>query len=186
VAKNVDNVRVYGDIDSAVWVAAKGTTAPTDPTTAPGAGFVELGWLGEDGMTEMREVDTDQKRAWQGAAIVRTVRTSDTRRFKFVCLETNKTTIGLTRPGSTPSTAAGVTTTSVKAYTGSDKRAWIIDQRDGSVDNRKVVPDGEVVEMGDITGQNGELVAYEVTVECYPDSSGVLYIEYSNDPAVAV
>jgi hypothetical protein len=186
VAKNVDNVRVWGDIDSAVYVANKGTTAPTSPTTTPGTGWTELGWLGDDGLTETRDVSADQKRAWQGGALVRTVRSSDTRRFKCVAWETSTTTIALTRPGSTPTTTTGVTHTSVKAYTGSDIRAWIIDQRDGAIDNRKIIPQGEVVEMGDIVGKNGELVAYELTIECYPASDGTLYEEYTNDPAVAI
>lgn len=186
MAKDVNNARVWGDIDSAVYVADVGTTAPTTPTAAPGTGWTELGWLGDDGLTETRNVESDQKRAWQGGALVRTVRSSDTRQFKFVAWETNATTIGLTRPGSTPTTATGVTTTPVKAYTGSDIRAWIVDQRDGAINNRKIIAKGEVVDMGDIVGKNGELVAYELTVECYPASDGTLYIELTDDPAVAI
>lgn len=186
MVKNTDNVRVYGDITSAVYVGNKGTTPPTDPTAAPGVGFTELGWLSDDGLTEVRDVSSDQKRAWQGGALVRTVRSSDTRRFKFVAWETTKTTLGLMRPGSTPTTTTGITTTAVKAFTGSDQRAWIIDQRDGAINVRKVVANGEVVEVGDIKSSNGDVVAYEMTVECYPAADGTLYIEYSDDPAVAV
>lgn len=186
MAKDAANVRVWGDVDSAVYVGDKGTTAPTSPTTAPGTGWTELGWLGDDGLTETRDVSADQKRAWQGGALVRTVRSSDSRTFKFIAWETNATTIALTRPGSTPTTTTGVTHTAVKAYTGSDVRAWVIDQRDGSINNRKIVPTGEVTEIGDIVGKNGEIVAYEYTVECYPDSTGTLYEEYTDDPALAI
>lgn len=187
MVKAVENVRVWGDIDSGVYVGNKGATPPTDATTAPdSADFTELGWISDDGLTETRDTNSDQKRAWQGGALVRTVRSSDTRRFKFVCWETNATVMGLTRPGSTVTTATGITHTQVKAYTGSDIRAWIIDQRDGNINVRKIVPQGEVTEIGDIVSKNGDLVAYEMTVECYPDSNGVLYEEYSDDPAVAV
>lgn len=186
MAKDVDNVRVWGDIDSAVYVATKGTTAPTSPSTAPGTGWTELGWLGDNGLVESRNVKADQKRAWQGGALVRTVRSSDSRQFKVVAWETNATTIGLTRPGSTPTTTTGVTHTPVKAFTGSDIRAWVIDQRDGAINNRKVVATGEVVAQGDIVGKNGEIVAYEYTIEAYPDSNGVLYDEYTDDPAVVI
>ncbi|MEV0608129.1 hypothetical protein AB0I61_17360 [Polymorphospora rubra] len=186
MAKNVDNVRVYGDIDSGVWVGPVGTTAPTSPITAPGVGWVELGWLGEDGITETREVSSDPKRAWQGGVTVRTVRANDSRRFTVIALETNATVAGLVRPGSVPTTAAGITHTPVRAFTGSDNRAWIIDTRDGAVDTRKVIARGEVVEVGDVAYQGSEITAYELTIECYPDSNGVLYDEYTNDPALAV
>lgn len=186
MAKNVDNVRVYGDIDSAVYTGQVGATAPTSPTTAPGPGWDELGWLGEDGITEARDVDSDAKRAWQGGVTVRTVRANDSRRFSFVCLETNAITSGLIRPGSVRTTTGGVTHTPVKSFTGSDVRAWVIDTRDGAIDTRKVIARGEVVEIGDVVYQGTEITAYELTVECYPDSNGVLYDEYTNDPAMAV
>lgn len=186
MAKTAANARVYGDVDSGIFVGDVGTTAPTSPTAAPGAGWTELGWMSDDGLTETRDVSADQKRAWQGGAIVRTVRSSDSRQFKFVCWETNATVIALTRPGSTPTTATGVTTTPVKAYTGQDEKAWLYYQRDGAIDTLKHVARGEVVEMGDIVSSTGEIVAYELTVECYPDSNGVLYTEITNDPAVAV
>lgn len=186
MGKNTDNVRVWGDITSAVYVGDKGATAPTGATDAPGAAYTELGWMSDDGLTETRDVKSDQKRAWQGGALVRTVRSGDSRKFKFVCWETNAATVGLTRPGSSVTTTTGVTHTRVKAFVGSDVRSWVIDQVDGSIHNRKLVPTGEVIEIGDIKGSNGEIVAYEMTVECYPDSDGTLYEEYTDDPAVAV
>src|SRR5829696_4068955 len=118
MAKDLENARVYGDIDSAVWVGPKGSTMPTSPTAAPAVAFTELGWLGEDGIAEAREVDAEKKRAWQGGVTIRTVRSTDARTFKFVCLETNATTVSLTRPGSTPTTTTGITHTPVKAFTG--------------------------------------------------------------------
>lgn len=185
MAKNIDNIRVYGDISSGVFVANKGTTSPTSPTVAPGTGWTELGWLSDAGLTETRDVSADQKRAWQGGALVRTVRSGDARKFKFVAWETNTTVVGLTRPGSTATTATGVTTTNVKGFTGSDVRAWIIDQVDGGIHTRKIIPQGEVTDLGDIVS-GGDVVAYELTVECYPSSDGTLYIEMTDDPAVAV
>lgn len=186
MAKNIDAIRVYGDISSSVYVADKGTTAPTTPTGPPGTGWTEVGWISDDGLTETRDLNSDQKRAWQGGALVRTVRSSDSRSFKFVAWETNAVTVGLTRPGSTPTTTTGVTHTSVKAFTGSDIRAWIIDLIDGAIHTRKIIPAGEVTDQGDIKANNGDIVGYELTVEAYPDTNGVLYEEYTDDPNVAV
>ncbi len=187
MAKDTENARLYGDINSGVWVADIGTTAPAARTTTPGTGWVELGWMGEDGITESRDVDSDTKKAWQGGVTIRTVRSSDSRRFSFVCLETNAATAGIVRPGSTVTTTGGVTKTSVKAFTGTDERAWIIDVRDGKgINTRKVVPRGEVVEIGDVVYNGTDLTVFEITVECYPDSNGVLYDEYTDDPALAI
>lgn len=186
MAKNASNIRVFGDITSAVYVGNKGTTAPVDATSAPGVGFTEVGWISDAGVTETRDMKSDQKRAWQGGALVRTVRSGDARRFKFTCWETNKTVLGLTRPGSTVTTTTGLTHTLVNSYVGADVRAWIIDQVDGAVHNRKIIPTGEVTAIADIKGTNGDIVAYDLTVEAYPDSNGTLYEEYCDDPAVAV
>lgn len=186
MAKDVDNARVYGDINSAVFVGAKGSTAPITPTVAPGTPFAEVGWLSEDGITEARAIDSAQKRAWQGGALVRTVKSSDSRSFKFVMLETNAITMGLVRPGATVTTATGITHTLVKAHTGQDRRAWILDTIDGEINVRKIVADGEITEIGDVVYKGTEITGYEVTVTCYPDSTGTLYEEYSDDPAVAV
>lgn len=186
MTKSVDNARVYGDINSGVFVADKGTTAPTTPTATPASGWAELGWLADDGITEMRNVDSSAKRAWQGGAIVRTVKSGDSRKFKFIALETNVTTLGLIRPGSTPVTTTGVTKTSVKTFLGQDSRAWIIDTIDGDVHTRKIVPNGEVVDVADIKFNSQDITAYEITVECYPDSTGTLYDELTDDPNQAV
>lgn len=187
MARNVDNIRVFHDGD--VYVTAAGAEPPTAPTTAtetPAVGYNLVGWIGEDGVTESREIDSDQKRAWQNSAVVRTVRTSDTRRFQFTALETNLITMGLLRPGATSATASGTTTTNVKAYTAQDKRSWIFDFKDGDIVYRVLIPNGEVVDRGDVQRQAGEIVAYDMTVEAYPTSDGTLYIELTNDEALEV
>lgn len=191
MAKNRDNVRAYGDELSGVWVADKGTTAPTTPTAVPATGWEELGWLSDDGVTEMHSVDSSAKRAWQGGATVRTIKSGDSRKFKFVMWETTALTMGLLRPGSSATTATGVTTTHVKTFLGQDIRAWIIDTVDdnGSGDvihTRKIIPTGEVVDVADIKFNSQDVTAFEVTVECYPDTNGVLYDELTDDPALAV
>lgn len=186
MARDVDNVRVYGDVTSAVWVADKGTTLPTNPTTAPGVGIDDVGWLGDDGLTETRNVDSAEKKAWQGGVTVRTVKSSDSRQFKFVMLETNAITAGLVRPGSTVTTTTGITKTVVKAYLGQDIRAWILDTVDGPIHTRKNIATGEITDIGDVVYQSKEITGYEVTVTCYPDANGTLYEEYTDDPALAV
>ena len=57
MAKDYQNIRVFGDLASAVSVAPKGTTLPVDIATALNASFVEVGWLAEDGIEETQTQD---------------------------------------------------------------------------------------------------------------------------------
>ena len=67
MAKNIMNIRSYGDLASGVYVAPKGTTLPTDVTTALNASFIDLGWLHEDGIQESQTADNVEFTAWQGS-----------------------------------------------------------------------------------------------------------------------
>src|SRR5690349_18869775 len=122
MAKDRDNIRIYGDDASGVYVADKGTTGPTT-LAAPGVGFTEVGWLSEDGIDVSREANTVEFTAFQGGTIVRKKRTSVKDTFKFVCLEETALTMGLALAGVVPTTATGVDTFAVTNQTASDERA---------------------------------------------------------------
>lgn len=163
MTKNLSNIRIYGDETSLVSVAPKGTTLPTT-LAAPGAGFVELGWISEDGVAIQRTKDVSKFKAWQGGATVRQkiVGVEDT--FKFQCLEETATTLGLYYPGSEGVTAAGVSTITVPAGATSDERTWVIDFFDGDVQKRYCLPVGEVGETAEIVHKSTEMTIYEYTV----------------------
>ena len=84
----------------------------------------------------------------------------------------------------------GITTTAVKSSTGQDLRMFILDSIDastsGQIVNRDIIPSGEVTEVADITRKGADETLYELTITPYPDSSGVMYINITNDPAMAV
>lgn len=48
----------------------------------------------------------------------------------------------------------------------------------GNKVKRIVVPNGQIVEVGDIVYVDGEPIGYPVTLSCYPDSSGNTVYEY--------
>lgn len=180
---NSANVKV--GITGGVRTAPVGTTAPTTPTAAYAAGWLELGYISEDGVTENFTTDTTDIKAWQNGVTVRTVISESDVTFQFTVIETTLTAWELFYPGSTFETATGVTTKTVKAPT-PNPRAFAIDVVDGSVHYRKIIPRGEVTERGEIVYVNDEPIGYNMTIKCYPDSAGTLYIELSDDPAVEV
>lgn len=180
MAKNLNNIRIFDGDDSAVYVAPKGTTGPTD-LTAPPAQFTEVGWVSEDGVDETLSQSATQFRAWQGSKVVRSKVTSADASFRFQALETNAVTVGLKYRGQTVTTATGVSKVTVTNQTEQDTRAWVFDMIDGDITKRIVIPAGDYTMSGTIQHRASGMTIYEFTVTPVGD-----YFEYSNDPALAV
>lgn len=167
MAKTYDNIRVYGDLDSAVYVAAKGSTLPTT-LDAPAAPFTEVGWLAEDGITEERSEDATTFRAYQGGTIVRRKKTSVEDSITFQCLEETATVLGLRYAGQAATVATGVATITVKDQTKDDTRAFVIDVVDGDYTKRYVIATGSVG-SGSVVHSNSAMTIYEFTVTIQGD-----------------
>lgn len=192
-APNIDNVRV--GLTGGVRTAPVGTTAPTDVGTAYGAGWVELGYLSEDGITRAEDTDVEEIPGWQNGTVVRRVVSSSTTTFAFTVIETNRPVWELQFPGSTfasvTPTGGTVQTTVTVRVPKSNPRAFAFDVVDGEIaagvprTYRFVVPRGEVSERGDLVFRNGEPVGYEFTMTCYPASDGTVYTILTNDAAVS-
>jgi len=177
MAKDLANVRIYGDESSGVHVAAKGTTAPVDLATP--TGFTEVGWLSEDGVDLDRNEDSATFNAWQGGKVVRKKTTSVDDTFKFQALEENATTVGLFYKGQAPVVTGGVAKITVTNQILSDERAWVVDFVDGAVTKRLVIPNGEVTGRASVPHKNTDMSIYEFTVTIYGD-----YFIYSNAPSL--
>lgn len=142
---------------------------PTDATTAPGAGFTDLGYAGEDGVTQTISADTTQIRAWQNGDTVRTVQTTHDVTYQFTFLETNPAVL--------------------EAYYGNynagtveirsdvlPRMPWVVDVVDGDELVRIAVPSAQITERGDITFTNGDAIAYPVTLTAYPVAEVKAYL----------
>lgn len=178
MAKDRNNIRIYGDDTTAVYTAPKGTTGPTG-LAAPSATFKEVGWLGEDGVDLERNEDVAEFKGYQGGTLVRKKTTSVVDTFHFVCLEETALTLGLYYKGQAPVVATGVGTLTVTNQSVSDERAWVVDLIDGSVTKRYVVPSGEVTDRATISHKNSDLTMYDFTVTIYG-----AYTILSNAPGV--
>ena len=178
MAGDTDNPRIWQTGD--VYVAAVGSTMPTDIASALNAAFDAVGLLGEDGLTEAREDEQQDHYAW-GGILVRTTKSKHKRQFTFTCLEETAVVMGLWNPGSIMSVSGGVTTTEVHVPS-ADPRAWVVEIVDGDYTKRIAIPRAEVTEWGDVTYSESEMAMRELTVTVYPDSSGVLFDEITDDP----
>jgi hypothetical protein len=159
-----DNVRVA--VTGVVAVGATSATAPVDADSTA-TGFTDLGYVGEDGVTETRGRSTNKIKAWQNAAIVREVVTEAEMQLKFVLIETKQETVELFY-GGTVDTADGSIAV-IPANTGG-RKSYVVDVVDGDDFIRTYVPSGEIVEVGDQVYASGEPIGYEVTITCYENT----------------
>lgn len=98
-------------------------------------------------------------------------------------VETKKDVLEFVNPGATI-TGVGPYAMEVGPVT-SERHALIFDVLDDTIHIRKVYPNCEITDFGDVEFKNGQPIGYPVTLTCYPDASDVVVYEYSDDTAWA-
>lgn len=183
MALNATNARV--GITGAIYKAALGSTAPTNATSALDAAFKDLGYISEDGIEESWDDSVTRYVAWQNATVIRSSVTDSVGTLKLTMIETKGLVLQTFYRGSVlTEPTAGNYKLAVKPIT-ADPSAWVLDVVDGTKLIRNYIGNGEITERGSVMWQNGEMVAYPVTVTFYPDANGDLMVKYSNDTAWA-
>lgn len=182
MAGDVANPRLWEGAD--LYTAPLGSTAPTDLITAWDVAWTPVGLLSEDGASEARDEDSTDFFAW-GGKLIRTKRSKHKRSISVTCLEDNLVVFGIVNPGSSAVTTTGVTTRTVKVPT-QDVRAFAMELTDGGITKRRIIPRGEVTEVGEVPLSDSELTAYELTITIYPASDDTLYIDITDDPQAVV
>lgn len=168
-------------IGGAVFVAASGTTLPTDATTALGDAFKALGYCSEDGVTNSNNPSSTDIKAW-GGDIVMTLQEEKPDTFQFTLIESLnldvlKTVYGESNVTGTLSGTGGVTVNATSAE--QSIHVWAIDMvMTGNTKKRIVIPNGKISEIGDVVYKDNEAVGFEITLAALPDSNGKTHIEY--------
>lgn len=178
MALTADNVQVA--VTGGAFTAPTDTTLPTTPDASLDVAFDDVGYISDDGVTQSIGDDTTEVKAWQNSDVVRRVQTEHSLQYQFTMIETNETTLSVYY--GTANYADGV----VEIRGGTlDRRAWVLEVEDGDDHIRIVIPDGQVVERGDIVYKADDAIGYEVTIECYPDADGVKAYKYLETSAVS-
>lgn len=164
MATNSSNVRVA--VSGEVLMGATDAAAPTG-TGGARTGFTGLGFVSEDGVTETRDRSSDDIKAWQNAATVRTVVTDASLTYAFTLIETKRETVELYYGSEVTAGADDGSLVIIPSATGG-RRSFVIDVVDGDEVITTYVPEGEVTETGDKVYASGEPVGYEVTITAYP------------------
>jgi hypothetical protein len=182
VANDADNVRVA--LNGSVYIAPKGTTAPADLTTAWPAGWVDLGYLSDDGVEMSYSTESEDINAWQSLSPVRKVLTGVDMTLGFTAIELTTSTMTLYFPSATMSDVSGtVHKLSIPAAPSPDERAIGLEWVDGDITNRLIIARGEVTDREAITLARSGAVGLGMTVSAYADTAPEIAVWLSNDPA---
>lgn len=170
-----DNVRV--GVTGAVYLGETTASAPTaaDSTLT---GFTDLGYVGPDGVEEVRDRSTSQIRAWQNSDLVREIVTEATASFSFMLMETNQAVLeayyGVTLDDTDGSFEINPSSTG-------GRKSFVIDVVDGDSAIRTYIPAGEILSVEAQTAANGDAVMYGVTVTAYVAEDGFSYKKFYSD-----
>ena len=162
------------------------TTRPTDAVTALPAGFVKKGYVGQDGVTKKVDKTDEKIKAW-GGDVVKIVQTEHSVTLQCTMIEAARAEVNREVYGEPNVTATAATTTAgnlLAVRLTADQlphMSRIVEIKDGDARMRLVAPDSQITEVGDVTFQDASIISYPVTVECFPDESGVKLYIYSDD-----
>ncbi len=180
MAQTVGNVTAGKPaIGGAIWRAAKGTTAPTDATTALSADFKALGYCSEDGLTNNSAPSTSFIRAW-GKDIVLTLLDEKNDNFQVTLIEALnpevlKAVYGTENVSGTLADGISVDVDNTLPEEG----VWVVDMiMNSNTVKRVVIPHGVLTDLGDITYSDSDAVGYEVTITGMPGADGKTHHEY--------
>lgn len=159
--------------------APAGTVIPTNATAELSEDFKCLGYVSEDGLTYTGAVSSNDVKDWSGATVATTEASRDDK-WKVKLIEALNEDVMKVVHGSgnvTGTVEAGLT---IKANNAElESGVYVIDMllRD-NVKKRVVLPDAKVSDIGDVTYNKKDVVAYDITLTCAEDDEGNTHYEY--------
>ena len=184
----IDSDEVVVGGDGGVYVAAVGTTGPTDIETALDAGFTHLGYTTDDGLSLSPGMDITEIPAWQSFYPVRRIVTARSFDMGFTLLQWNQESIKLAFGGGSFATTAGPP--AYYTYTPPepedlDYRALVIEWEDGTKNFRLHVPKALVTDVGDLGINRTDAAGLDLTFSLVATDGTQPFTLLTDDPAFA-
>lgn len=176
---NVANVTAgKPKIGGAIFRAPVGTTLPTSTSDTLDNGFIQLGYVSEDGLTNSNAIESAEIKAWGGETVLNP-QTSKTDTFAFKLIEALDVNVLKAIYNDSNVTVANDEITVKANAAEAVEAAWVIDMiMRGNKAKRIVIPSAKVTELGDIVYNDNDPVGYEVTITAYADALGQTHYEY--------
>ena len=163
---------------ASIYSAPLGTTLPTDATSVLANTWVDLGWVGESGVTNSMKRNTTKHRSW-GGTVVKVTQDSYEETLKFSLLESSSDALKVTF-GADNVTENGDGSFSVEhSHLQLERQSFVIDFVDGARQGRIVIKEGQVTEVGDAKYVHKDLLSWDLTVDTFiPDSDTSAVVQY--------
>ncbi|MGW5316721.1 phage tail tube protein [Nocardia thailandica] len=174
-----------------IMVAPLGTTLPANESTAPNASFKALGYVSEDGLESQGERTTESVKDWN-ADIIAQLQTEHSVRFGFTLYNTFDPDVLKEVFGESNVTVTAATVSSgtkIKVIENGlvlPRRSWIFDMAHEGKKLRIVLPEAKISEVTESPMNTSQLMAFQCTVEAFPDSTGAKAIRYFDDGVFSV
>ena len=172
-------------VGGAIFRAPKGTTLPTDATTALDTSvWKDIGFVSEDGVTNSNSRDSEDIKAWGGVTVLSSqTDVTDTWQAQFIeslNVEVLKMVFGEKNVSGDLENGITVTVNAAEAL----EAAYVFDMiLKGGVLKRVVLPCAKMSELGDTVYKDDEAIAYDVTLTALPDEKENMHYEYIVTPA---
>lgn len=175
MAKNLSNVRIYGDLATEAYFATLGSTLPTT-LTEPTTPFASVGWLSEDtGIDLELSTEVTKFKGMQGSTTLRTKVTSSEKTFKLQCLEESPLVTSMfwghgapTVTGTAPNRVARI---DLPENVPTVERASVIRFVDNTVEKFLCCSRVEATDRATVPHKNSDMTVYEITFQiigaCY-------------------
>lgn len=163
----------------AIYAAPKGTSLPTDATTALNSAFKGLGYVADSGVVNGTGLQVQKIKAWGGATVL-VIQTSKDDTYKFTLIEVkNEDVLKFVYGASNVSGSLDSGLTIVANDKETPEVSIVIDKiLSDNTASRTVIPSAKISAVDDITYADNAAIGFGTTVDCVPDTDGNTHYEY--------